>query len=85
MVEQIKKGSLEGSQAKPLEFVVYRSEPGVYDVDLNGQRTYFTIVGPQTDNVSKGVGSISSTLVVIIVLGALALTALIILVRRFIW
>jgi hypothetical protein len=83
-VEQIKKGSLGGNAAKPLEFVVYRSEPGVYDVDLNGERTFFTIVGPQTDNVSKGVGSISSTLVVIIVLGVLALTALIILVRRFV-
>ena len=85
-VEQVKKGSLEGNRATPLEFVVYRSEPGVYDVDLNGQRTFFTIVGPQTDNESKGISSpISSTLVVIIVLAALALIAAIILVRRFIW
>jgi hypothetical protein len=85
-VEQVKKGSLEGNKATPLEFIIYRSEPGTYQVDLNGQRTYFTIVGAQGDNKSNGItGSISSVFIVIVVLSALALTALIIIIRRFIW
>jgi hypothetical protein len=43
-VEQVKEGILEPHTATPLEFVVYRSEPGIYNVDINGKIAYFKVV-----------------------------------------
>ncbi len=43
-VAETKEGSLEGNTAVPLQFSVSRSEPGTYYVDVNGQRSFFTVV-----------------------------------------
>ena len=43
-VVQVQEGSLSPHTAVPLEFVVYRSEPGIYNVDLNGKTAYFKVV-----------------------------------------
>ena len=77
-VEEVKKGTLAGNTGKPLEFTVYRETPGVYEVDLNGQRTYFTIVG------SSGKFSPDARLISIVVLVILIIASLsVVLVRRF--
>ena len=47
-VEEIKTGRVGSHSAVPLEFEVSRSEPGTYEVDINGQQSYFTVSGEQS-------------------------------------
>ncbi len=42
-IDQEKKGNLPANKAVPIQFEIRRWEPGVYQVDLNGQLTYFTV------------------------------------------
>lgn len=81
-IEQVKKGSLEGNRATPVKFVIYKSEPGIYNVELNGQRTYFTIIDTEVNN--SGSSPVNSGIIVFTVLGVLVLASLVILIRRFI-
>lgn len=53
-VEDTKEGSLEGNTAMPLEFSVSRKKAGTYTVDINGQKTYFTIV--ESDGGTRYIG-----------------------------
>ena len=46
--EATKTGILQANTAVPLEFVLYKEQPGTYQVDVNGQQTFFTIVGEET-------------------------------------
>ena len=45
--EATKTGILQANTAVPLEFVLYKEQPGTYQVDVNGQQTFFTIVGEE--------------------------------------
>jgi hypothetical protein len=47
-LEATKKVSVPGNMAVPLEFTVTKDKPGVYEVELNGQKIYFTILGTAT-------------------------------------
>jgi outer membrane protein assembly factor BamB len=47
-VEEIKTGTVGSHSAVPLEFAISRSEPGTYEIDINGQQSYFTITGEQS-------------------------------------
>ena len=44
-VVETREGTVSGNKAIPLEFTVYKDEPGTYEVDINGQKSFFTIVG----------------------------------------
>ena len=44
-VAEVKTGSLEGNLARPLQFTYVATEPGQYEVDVNGVKAYFTTVG----------------------------------------
>jgi ABC-type uncharacterized transport system permease subunit len=71
-IEKIIEGTLSGNRAKPLEFTVYRNEPGNYKVDLNGQKTYFTIV----DSAQENSRSINPGIIFIIIISTLAILSL---------
>jgi len=43
--EEVQKGSLPGNMAKSLTFTTLKTEPGNYEVELNGEVTYFTVIG----------------------------------------
>jgi hypothetical protein len=47
-LEATKKVSVPGNMAVPLEFTVTKDKPGTYEVELNGQKIYFTILGTTT-------------------------------------
>jgi hypothetical protein len=49
-IEQVKEGNLAPHTAVPLEFVVQRSEPGLYNIDLDGKTASFYVV----DNTATG-------------------------------
>ncbi|MFC1846146.1 hypothetical protein ACFLYM_01870 [Chloroflexota bacterium] len=77
-IEDIMEGTLSGNTAKPLEFTVYRNEPGTYKVDLNGQKTYFTIVGSQQQSSN----AINPGVIFIIIISSLIILSLIVLLVR---
>lgn len=81
-VEQTKTVSVSPRIARPVRFTVTRAQPGIYEVDINGQKSFFTIAGE-----SSGPGSsISGAMIAIIVVGSLVtaflIYILIIYVRR---
>jgi hypothetical protein len=77
VVEETKTGIISGNKAVPLEFTVYRDEPGTYQVDLNGQTTYFTVAGSAKNS------PLDTRLIFIIVIAVLVLAAVIVLVKHF--
>ena len=79
VVEEVKTGMLQGNTAIPLEFVVSRNEPGTYKVDVNGQKTHFTVVG---DASSKGTSSKETAITVALVIFAALIVALVVLIIR---
>lgn len=46
--EQVKEGTVSGHMAIPLKFEIIREQPGIYNIDINGQSSYFTITGEQS-------------------------------------
>jgi hypothetical protein len=44
IIEQSKSGNIAGNMAEPLEFQVIKSEPGTYYVEINGRKSFFTVV-----------------------------------------
>ena len=82
-VEATKSGILQGNTAVPLKFTIYREQPGAYEVDVNGQKTFFTIVG---EEATTGLFSGDTKLVALVLWGILVvavITALtIVLLRR---
>jgi cobalamin biosynthesis Mg chelatase CobN len=47
-VEDVQTGRVSSHSAVPLEFAISKSEPGTYQVDINGQQSYFTVTGEQS-------------------------------------
>lgn len=76
-IEATRSGQISANKATPVKFTVYREEPGTYQVDLNGQRTFFTIVGPTKNN------PLDARMIFIIILSVLVLTAVIVLIKHF--
>ena len=79
-MEATRSGTIPGNVAIPLEFTVYRDVPGTYQVDLNGQKTFFTIV----ENNSTGPGTNNRLLALILwgILVIAVITALLIVITR---
>jgi hypothetical protein len=77
-VEETKTGIVEGHAAVPLKFEIIEGDPGVYQVDVNGQQTQFTVIA---DN-NAGISPQTVFLIGIIVCAIGALIAAIFLIRR---
>jgi len=45
IVENTRELSVPGGTAIPIEFTVTRDDPGNYEVDVNGQKAWFTVTG----------------------------------------
>jgi len=62
-IEATRSGTIPANVAIPLEFTVYRDVPGTYQVDLNGQKTFFTIV-ENNSGIESGANSRSLALII---------------------
>jgi hypothetical protein len=49
-VETVRSGTIGANVAVPLKFTLSRETQGTYEVDLNGQKTFFTITGAVSSN-----------------------------------
>ncbi len=76
-VEQTKSIALSGMAAKPVQFTIYKNTPGTYEVDVNGQKTYFTIMGPGNSEPPD------IRTIVIILLALVAITLAIVIIKRY--
>lgn len=65
-------GSLLGNTAKPLQFTYMPTKPGQYEVDINGQKTYFSTTGEAPNE------PISTKTIAIIVLFSLAIICIVV-------
>ncbi len=78
-VEGIKMGTVDGHSAVPVSFVVSKSEPGTYTVNIDGQQAKFTVIGTGSDtdlpHTNGGlVAILLVSLLIIATVGALILT-----------
>lgn len=80
--EAVKSGVLAGNTATPLEFVVSRDEPGAYEVDINGQKTFFTVVGDSAKEETSINNNRTLLLLWSFLLVALIIALVIMLLRR---
>ena len=77
-VEQTRSGNINGQAAVLLEFKVVKSEPGKYTVDIDGHKSFFTIVEQATpEETSNQRPSMSGAMIAIIVAGSLVAAFLI--------
>ena len=78
-VEESRMVSVGPGAAHPVKFTVYRSQPGTYNVNIGGQKGYFTILGAGSGSISPiGTGG----LIGIIVVGILLICSVVLLFRR---
>lgn len=82
VVEEVKIGMLQGNTAVPLKFLVSRNEPGIYTVDINGQQTYFTVVGDATSSGTAFSGKDISRLAALVILSICIVVLVILIIRR---
>ncbi|HEX75778.1 MAG TPA: hypothetical protein G4O12_04255 [Dehalococcoidia bacterium] len=74
-VEQTKMVSVSPGTAYPVKFTVYKSEPGTYNVAIDGHHSSFTILGG---------GSIwSGGLTAILIMSVLVIAAVVVLILTF--
>ncbi|MBC8275708.1 MAG: Ig-like domain repeat protein [Chloroflexi bacterium] len=77
-VEQTRSGNIDRQAAILLEFEVVKSEPGTYTVEINGHKSFFTIVEKASlEETSNPRHSMSGALIAIIVAGSLVTAFLI--------
>jgi hypothetical protein len=79
--------------AVPMEFTVTKDKPGVYELELNGQKTYFTIIGtaavteyiaspaPVLEKASPASSTSNTRVVSYAIMGLLILIAMVLLVK----
>jgi hypothetical protein len=79
-VEQTESYVIGAHAAQPVKFVIYRDQPGTYEVDLNGQKTSFSVVGSTAQNTPVS----STQWIFLVIIGAAVILAvvLVLLLRR---
>ena len=80
-VEEIKTGRVGGHAAVPMKFEVLRTDPGIYLVDINGQQSYFTVAGEQSNAGSSRNFPLIG--LIICAIGVVVVSVLLILHRRY--
>jgi hypothetical protein len=84
-VEQTRSGNIDGQAAVLLKFEVVKSEPGTYTIDIDGHKSFFTIVEKASlEDTSNPRHSMSGALIAIIVIGSLVAAFLIYLLTIYI-
>jgi hypothetical protein len=61
-IEQTRSGGIGGNMAIPLKFTVSKDQPGTYKVDVNGQKSHFTVVDSGTAESKAGSPASSKTI-----------------------
>jgi hypothetical protein len=74
-IENTKQVIVPGNEAVPVEFTVYKDTPGNYTIDIDGQKTYFSITGQHKGN------GVDGTTIAYILMGILVFTTIIVLIR----
>ena len=75
IVQETRNVSVGGSMAVPLQFTVTGKEPGMYNLDLNGEKANFLVIGEKNNTSSS---STIPPLVIVLIVGIIILAALII-------
>ena len=79
-VEEIRTGRVGGHGAVPLKFEIIRPAPGIYEVDINGQKSYFTVTD---DAVNRAMIPKNLVLIGFIICAiAVVLVSILIILRR---
>jgi hypothetical protein len=77
-IEQVQKGEIKGHSAVPIKFTVYKDEPGIYTVDINGQKSTFSII-----NSNSSIDSVRNLLtIMLVILAAVILIICVLMVLR---
>jgi hypothetical protein len=74
-IETSRQIIVPGNEAVPLEFTVYKENPGNYTIEMNGQIAYFSVTGQNKDNI------FNSRNIAYIILGILVLSTVVLLIR----
>ena len=77
-VEQQRTVEVSPGAAYPVKFIVTKSQPGNYDVAIEGQRASFTVLGGDTSRAP-----VSGGLIIIIVMAVLILATAVVLMMTF--
>ena len=77
-VEQQRTIEVSPGTAYPVKFTVAKSQPGTYDVAIEGQKTSFTVLGADTSRAPA-----SSGLIALVVMAVLLLATVVVLVMTF--
>ena len=80
-IETTDSGPIGSQVAVPVKFTLYKNTPGVYTVDLNGQKTYFTVVKDSKSTLSNR-QLLALTILVILIVVFIVMLAIIIIQRR---
>jgi hypothetical protein len=78
--EQIKEGNIGSHAVIPIKFELFKEEPGIYNVDVNGQKTYF-IVADENGSVLTS-KTIPMIIITICTIAIIIITALLLLRKR---
>jgi hypothetical protein len=81
-VEQTKMVSVGPQGTQPVKFIVTKAQPGIYTVDIGGQKGSFTILGA---GGTAGTSSSDRMIGILIIIGALVLATVLVvwlLIRR---
>jgi hypothetical protein len=67
-VETVRTGTIGANVAVPLKFTLSRETQGTYEVDLNGQKTFFTVTGAVSPNQLDGriIAAIGLAIIVVV-------------------
>ncbi len=82
VVEEVKTGMLQGNTAIPLKFVVTRDQPGTYNVDVNGQQTFFTVIGDSSQSALADSRPTGMIVLMIVLVALIAVLLTLIVIRR---
>ncbi len=77
-IEGTKTGTLAGRTGTPIEFTVYKKQPGNYTIDINGQQASFSINGTDSSNNAP---TTTSTLFIILAALVILVVAAILIVK----
>jgi hypothetical protein len=78
--EQIKAGIIDGHAAVPIKFDLIKDKPGVYNVDVNGQKTYFVIA--DENSRALPLKTIPMIIIIMCTIGIIVLVVMLILRNR---
>ena len=77
--EQIKEGNIGGHGAVPIKFEILKDEPGIYNIDINGQEAYFVVADESGSEVPL---KIIPIIIIIMCTTGIIITAILLIFRK---